>query len=127
MTLLRRLDELTRGPRFGHVALLVICAAVVVAAATMTPTDTVVSVFGYEIPILCGFRRLTGIPCPGCGLTRSFVYLAHGHPIDAFRMNVFGPFVFAFVAGHVPFRAWLLWRGDTRVKRPASSERRPTA
>ncbi|MCA9490880.1 MAG: DUF2752 domain-containing protein [Myxococcales bacterium] len=127
MTLLRRLDELTRGARFGHLVLLVICATIVVLAAVLTPTDAVVSVFGYEIPVLCGFRRLTGIPCPGCGLTRSFVYLAHGHPIDAFRMNVFGPFLFAYVAGQVPYRAWLLWRGGDRVRRPAASERRPAA
>ncbi|MFN7971584.1 MAG: DUF2752 domain-containing protein [Acidobacteriota bacterium] len=28
---------------------------------------------------LCWFQRSTHLPCPGCGLTRSFASLAHGH------------------------------------------------
>ena len=28
---------------------------------------------------ICTFLRLTGYPCPSCGLTRGFVAVAHGH------------------------------------------------
>jgi Protein of unknown function (DUF2752) len=41
-------------------------------------------------PVLCPFRLLTGLPCPGCGLTRSWVYLAHGQWQDAWAANPFG-------------------------------------
>jgi len=41
-------------------------------------------------PIICPFRRLTGLPCPGCGLTRSWVYLAHGDWGAALAANPFG-------------------------------------
>jgi hypothetical protein len=41
-------------------------------------------------PVLCPFRRLTGLPCPGCGLTRSWVYLVHGDVHAAVWANPFG-------------------------------------
>lgn len=123
MDLLRRMDELSRRPWFGDAVLLLICGAVIGLAAVMTATDDVVSLFGWDVPVVCGFRRLTGVSCPGCGLTRSFVYAAHGHPLDAFRMNPFGPIGFLFVAAQVPIRAFRLWR--PRVRRPAGPERRP--
>ncbi|MFW0787198.1 DUF2752 domain-containing protein [Gordonia sp. CPCC 206044] len=44
-------------------------------------------------PDVCPFRRLTGLPCPGCGLTRSWVAMAHGDPAAAFGFNAFGPLV----------------------------------
>jgi hypothetical protein len=37
---------------------------------------------------------VTGLPCPGCGLTRSWTAAAHGHVADAFAYNFFGPISF---------------------------------
>ncbi|MGW5523486.1 DUF2752 domain-containing protein [Gordonia sp. NPDC003950] len=41
-------------------------------------------------PILCPFRLATGLPCPGCGLTRSWVYGAHGDWAQSFAAHPFG-------------------------------------
>lgn len=41
-------------------------------------------------PVICPFRRLTGLSCPGCGLTRSWVYLVHGWWREAFLAHPFG-------------------------------------
>ena len=35
----------------------------------------------------CMFRLLTGLTCPGCGSTRAFHQLLHGHIITAFTLN----------------------------------------
>lgn len=48
-------------------------------------------------PVICPFRALTGLPCPGCGLTRSWVYAANGWWRESFASNPFGLVVVAFV------------------------------
>lgn len=48
-------------------------------------------------PVLCPFRRLTGLPCPGCGLTRSWTYLMHGWWRESFLAHPFGPLAAALV------------------------------
>ena len=41
----------------------------------------------------CVFRRLSGVPCPACGLTRSFFAMAMGQWHEAFVMHPLGPFL----------------------------------
>lgn len=48
------------------------------------------------MPSLCPFKNITGLPCPGCGLTRSVVYSAHGQWQQAITYHPFGPL---FIAG----------------------------
>lgn len=52
----------------------------------------------------CLMQMWTGLPCPGCGMTRSWVHLAHGDVGGAFAYNHFGPLFFAiaaFLVGYV--------------------------
>ena len=48
-------------------------------------------------PVLCPFRRITGLPCPGCGLTRSWVYAVHGRWTDSALAHPFGLLTIAVV------------------------------
>ncbi|AKU18607.1 hypothetical protein VV02_03565 [Luteipulveratus mongoliensis] len=57
-----------------------------VSAAAVLPPSAVQSG-----PTLCPFRRLTGLPCPTCGLTRSWVATAHGDLHTAFQEHILGP------------------------------------
>ncbi len=63
----------------------------------------------------CGFRRVTGYPCPGCGLTRAADYFAHFHFFGAFKANPLGLLAagaFAVMAG------WTLLRFAFKVPTP---------
>ena len=46
----------------------------------------------------CGFKTMTGVPCPFCGMTRSFCASAQQHWGDAVRFHPVGPILFAGVA-----------------------------
>ncbi|MFN6563984.1 MAG: DUF2752 domain-containing protein [Nostoc sp. ChiSLP01] len=51
---------------------------------------------GYRVGFLvCPIRHLTGIPCPTCGMTRSFMAIAQGNFPQAVVENLFGPLLFA--------------------------------
>jgi hypothetical protein len=56
-------------------------------------------------PVLCPFRRITGMPCPGCGMTRSFVALAHGDLGAALASNRLGPLLMAVFAVALVWKA----------------------
>lgn len=49
----------------------------------------------------CGFRQMTGWPCPGCGLTRVADHFAHFHFKDAFMANPLGFLAALVFAGAV--------------------------
>jgi hypothetical protein len=45
---------------------------------------------------LCPFKLLTGFPCPGCGITKSFVALYEGHLLESLSYHIFGLPIFLF-------------------------------
>ena len=67
-------------------------------------------------PVVCPFRLLTGLPCPGCGLTRSWVYLAHGQWRDSFLAHPFGVVLIALLVALVVVVA------TARVRRSAAPD-----
>ena len=70
-------------------------------------------------PVICPFRLLTGLLCPGCGLTRSFVAAGHGELREAFRQHAFGPIVYAIFAAFVALKLAELARGRLLLGRAA--------
>lgn len=57
-----------------------------------------------KLPETCMSQRILGISCPGCGLTRSFVALAHGDPRTAYWFNPMGPVLFVVFVLQIPYR-----------------------
>lgn len=50
------------------------------------------------LPSMCTFKLLTGQPCLACGMTRSWIHLAHGHPLAAVAQNPLGASLFLVTA-----------------------------
>ena len=44
-------------------------------------------------PVVCLFRRGSGLACPGCGLTRAASYLLHGDLLASLRLHPFAVLV----------------------------------
>jgi len=43
---------------------------------------------------ICIFKTITGLPCPSCGMTHSFVSIGHLRIVEAFFYNILGPFLY---------------------------------
>ena len=86
-------------------------AALLATAAAAVLADTLATG-----PVLCLFRTVTGIPCPGCGLTRAIARLARGDLARAFILHPLAPLLAAEAVG-----AWGLWALVLagKVRRPA--------
>jgi hypothetical protein len=65
---------------------------------------------------VCLFKDLTGLPCPGCGLTHSFCALAKGSLVRAFGYNALGPPFFLIAIGFW-FRSAAVLMGKTKPVR----------
>jgi hypothetical protein len=62
---------------------------------------------GGAFPV-CPFHRLTGLWCPGCGMTRALHALLHGDVAAAVSSNLFVPLV-VVLGGYL----WLSWLWPT--------------
>jgi hypothetical protein len=88
---------------------MLLLACLILAASpllTVLP-DQRVAVRGMEgvvLPPTCQSREIFGINCPGCGLTRSFVYLAHGNWEESLRVHRIGWALMALAVLQVPYR-----------------------
>jgi len=58
----------------------------------------------------CLFLKLTGLPCPSCGLTTSFAHAAKLHFYDALLAQPFGLLLFFLTVLLVPLSCWLAYR-----------------
>ncbi|MDY6834005.1 MAG: DUF2752 domain-containing protein [Chloroflexota bacterium] len=75
--------------------------------------------WAWSGPGLCIFHHLTGLDCPGCGMTRAFHALSHGNPGEAWTYNIFSPFLFVFFFLVLAHDMWqLLSNSEVQVRIP---------
>ena len=75
----------------------------------VTPGRDGVHLFGRVLPKSCPLKVWSGIGCPGCGLTRSFILGLRGSP-EAFELHRIGPVFLAIVMFQIPYRGLRLLR-----------------
>ena len=90
----------------------------VFAASVLLPLPAASTGQIAHLPSVCLFYTLTGLPCPGCGLTRSFVCISHGHLRDSLHWHPLGLVVYG-VFLLLWLRCGLYWlRGITLLPLP---------
>jgi hypothetical protein len=96
----------TRG---SNVAVVAAVLALLAAGAILSPDGagqgSALTLFGLPLPTICWFRLTTGLPCPGCGLTRAIALLMHGRVFASLAMHPFGVAAVGLALLQIPPRA----------------------
>src|SRR5207244_10680 len=96
-----------------HVILLALCGCVLLMGLLLSVRDrsqVMLPLLQVPLPELCTMRRMLGLDCPGCGLTRCFISLAHGDVAAAWSYNPAGLWLFTIMVFQIPFRSYQLSR-----------------
>lgn len=92
--------------------------AVAVALVTVLALGTVYYFLctrtSFGIP--CLVYELTGIRCPGCGITRMFIALFHGNFREAFMYNQIMFFLWPFIVFEILYLIYM-WADARKVSR----------
>jgi hypothetical protein len=105
--------------------MLVICCLILAAAPLLKVLpDERVAIRGTEarLPPSCPSKVIFHFDCPGCGLTRSFVHIAHGDWESSLRVNRVGWLIMLAASLQIPYRLHALYgSGRFVLGRSASS------
>ena len=96
-----------------HWVYLVLSITVLILAAVLDVSGdgrVILPSLGITLPESCAFKQVTGLGCPGCGLTRCFICLMHGDIARAWAFNPGGFAFFPVVALQIPYRLGQIWR-----------------
>lgn len=108
----------TRTAIFLQLFFLILSLLVIILSFVMqTSDDRTVNFPGMgPMPESCSFKRILGIGCPGCGMTRSFINISGGRLVRAWHLNPGSFLMYLMVASQIPYRIWQLFR--IRKKQP---------
>ncbi len=72
----------------GRKSLIVLTVLMLLAVPVLWAVDPVESAWSGWLP-KCMIKQLTGLQCPGCGITRAAHAVLHGHFAEALSYNLF--------------------------------------
>lgn len=118
---LRRLDLQSQWTVLIASAIVLALAFVLSVPGTKREEAVIVPVLNQPLPPLCSSKILFDRECPGCGLTRCFISMAHGDFARAWLFNPAGVYFFLLVLAQIPYRTWQLsrlYRGKESYRNP---------
>jgi hypothetical protein len=74
------------------------------ASPSVGADGTTLGFLGLRLPTVCWMKRTLGLPCAGCGMTRSIVLIAHGRLAEALAIHPFGIAVWGLALLQTPPR-----------------------
>jgi hypothetical protein len=83
-----------------HLVILIACFCILAASLILKPASPGTShlrLGKIYIPNMCILRATTGVPCPGCGLSRSMVAAMHGDFSNSFAYHRLGLLTLVYV------------------------------
>lgn len=72
---------------------------------------------GFPMPEMCITRQWFNCECPGCGLTRSFIFLAHGDWKTSLSMHRIGWLMALAIIAQFPYR-WISLQIPAQARTP---------
>ena len=110
-----------------HRGMLMLCCVVLAATPLLKvlPNQCVAVRWSDSLvlPPSCPSREIFNVNCPGCGLTRSFIHLAHGDWESSLRVNRVGWLIMLMAAVQIPYRAHAIWGSGRWVLAPRAANR----
>lgn len=104
-----------------YLIILILCSVILGGAVIFTPSTPEapsLQIGKTSFPNICIFRATTGLPCPGCGLTRSIVAAAHGHLAASFSHHRLGILTLIYVILQFVFN--LCYLSIPKLRKPLS-------
>lgn len=92
------MDKVQLSKRQVHGLTAMLLLTLIALAFVLSPVGQGLTLAGQATPPMCSFNFSTGQPCPGCGLTRSWVALAHGDLTSSLSFHRLGWLVMLYTA-----------------------------
>lgn len=90
-----------------HLVVFTVCLLILLGSVLLKPSasaDGFLYIGSLPLPHTCTFKNLTGIPCPGCGLSHSLVEAVRGDLKQSFDYHHLGLLTLIYVLAQFIYR-----------------------
>ena len=100
----------------NHIYIILLCASIIpISFCIPNQEDMAIYLSGIKLqrlPNVCLFKKISGIECPSCGLTRSFISISNLKIKKAWYFHRVGILIYAFVVLQIPYRIYMIWNEE---------------